>query len=211
MGYRRPTFPYLVVGKKQPKTAHGKIQLDTAQILDISGSMTHNNRINIAKKTLLANSALMRRLNPSNNMYMGVYSDAVKDVTSSDLFRSVAADGYTRTDLALEWLLGKLEKTGEPSIAYLVTDGEPYHPNVSNMMERCINYAERFKKLPIMLTIFLVDGDASSEANIIEIGQAAGSDTKVIPVEVDDLGSGVIRAGADNIHQMYSIGDFARR
>jgi len=82
-GYRTPQFPYLMTGKPEGQIK-AKGSLDTAIIIDRSGSMNHNNRMEAARKTGLATTALMRRLNPRNRTYLAYYDDFLKETTTKN-------------------------------------------------------------------------------------------------------------------------------
>jgi len=90
-----------------------------------------------------------------------------------------------------------------PSIAYLITDGDPNH------LEETVASAKKFTNHPnVMLRIFLIDGNKETEGKIRKIGRAAGPPTKVIPVKNYQLSGGVIRDVAKAISEMYSIDQF---
>lgn len=202
-GYRAPVFPYFMTQKGEGR---GKASLDTAMSLDVSTSMGENDKFEIAKKTTLATHALMRRLNPKNNTYLSIYGSDLEEISTSDLIKMQSPRGWTRTDLALRWLLGKLENKG-PSLAYLISDGWP--AGTDNIMEDTFEAAAEFKKHPyVMLRIFLIDGDDETRDVVRKIGRAAGPDTKVIPVDNYQLADGVIRDVGSAIRGMYSIANF---
>ena len=203
-GYRVPTFPYLRVGKPGMVYTKGRTSLDSAIIFDTSGSMNDNNRFIIAKKTALSLKALMRKMNPNNETYLGNYDNQAYDLTSKELFNMNNAnmDGFTRTDLALPWLLQKLQGKGL-SMAYLITDGAP------NDLQMTINAAKEFAAHPqIMLRIFLIDGNTGTEDNIRQIGRAAGNNTKVSSIKGYELAGGVIRDVSKSISEMYDVMNF---
>lgn len=200
-GYRKPQFPYLIVGKSQSFEST-KVSIDTAMSLDLSGSM-EGDRFSMAQKTVLANHSLMRQLNPSNNVYLSVYSqDSVRPVSTADLMKNVHPYGGTPTHLALDWLFNVLQGKG-PSIAYLISDGAP------DSVEAAINSASKFRDCPeIMLRLFLIDGNSSTRAITKEIGMAAGPDTKVVPVSNGQFAGGMIRDVGSAIGGLYDIKDF---
>src|SRR3989344_6098631 len=101
----------------------------------------------------------MRQLNPRNHTYLSVYSDLVEELRAAELLREMKAGGGTRTELALDWMRGKLEKSG-PSFAYLITDGDP------NDVPATIAAASQYRGLPIFLRIILIDGDERTEGII---------------------------------------------
>ena len=201
MGFSKPQFPYLVVGRGE---AQGKASIDTAIVIDTSGSMKKRQRFEMAQKTTLALHALMRNLNSQNQTYLAHYNSDIHPCTSADLMKRVSPDGGTRTDLALNWLLEKLTGRG-PSLAYLMTDGYPEGCSVQD----CITIAQRFRDHPyIKLRIFMIDGDAENKAIIRKIGLAAGTDTAIIPVENYQLANGLIKDVSQAIGEMYSISSF---
>jgi hypothetical protein len=206
-GFVYPQFPYLIVPKMEDRT---RVSIDTAIMVDTSNSMNTNQKIVYAKKTALAAHALMRRLNPHNSTYLAHYNTDIHQVSASEFIRSVNASGWTRTDLAIQWLVEKLKDSG-PSIAYLITDGVPEDQNVSyeTMLKKSIAAANAFRDYPyIRLRIFLVDMDKNSAGNIREIGRAAGPDTKVIPIKYKEMGKDVIKDLSRAIGEMYSISRF---
>ncbi|HLC66905.1 MAG TPA: vWA domain-containing protein, partial [Candidatus Nanoarchaeia archaeon] len=202
-GYRVPVFPHFVVAKyeERPKNALGKKSVDTALAIDSSGSMDDNYRFEVAKKAAMATTALLRQLNPKNATYVSHFNNEVYDLSSPELLRQTNAGGGTRTEKALEWMIERLKDSG-PSLAYLITDGDP------NDVTATIAAAGKFKERPILLRIFLVDGNARTEEIIREIGRAAGPRTKVIPVRYDALGKDVLRDVSTSIGQMAEIAYF---
>ncbi len=208
-GYPVPTYPYLLVGKRD---GYSKVTVPTAVCLDISGSMTQNQRMLIARKTCLALTACMRKADPQNETTLAVYNTELKDVTALELWKEIEPAGYTATHLALQWLVNKLDGRG-PSIAYLITDGRPQtdkpDPEKGDAVQQAILAAREFRSHPeIMLRIFLVDGDAEAEKTIRKIGYEAGQNTKVIPVKNYQLAGGTIRNVKDTLRDMISIGSF---
>jgi hypothetical protein len=192
MGFRYPRFPYLISGKFEGK---GKTSLDTAIIFDRSGSMEGNGRIDAARKTALATSALMRKLNPKNETFLACYNGGLNELTPKEVL-SIQPDDGTDTALAMSWLLNKLKNRG-PSFAYLITDGLP------NSVDETVKVAREFQKYPnIMLRMFLVDGNEQSKDIIRTIGRAAGPDTKVVCVDNYQLAGGAIRDLSSAIKQM---------
>jgi len=198
-GYSAPVFPYLVAGKG---SGLSKTSLDTAVILDSSQSMEENDRFEIAKKTALATNALMRKLNPKNSTYLAHFRDRVHEVSSLELLNKVRPTNGTNTHLAIKWLLNTLKDRG-PSIAYLITDG---YPNDVGAAEK---EAKNFHAYPnVLLRIFLIDGDKTSEDIVRQVGKAAGPGTKVIPVKNYQLAGGLIRDVSAAIKGMYAISEF---
>ncbi len=209
-GYKVPVFPYMIVGKAAER-ARG--QIDTALTVDTSGSMGRENihRFQVAGKMALSVHGLMRKLNPSNAVFFSHYNNALFPTTMKEFMRSVVPDGYTRTDLALEWLLQTLIPRG-PSLAYLVTDGAPYggeRMDTETTVRRCLEVAGKFQQHPyIKLRIFLIDGNRETEEIIRQIGRAAGSETKILPVKNYQLAGGVIKDISQAIGEMYEVGRF---
>ncbi len=195
-GYRVPQFPHLITAKAEGKVK-SKGSLDTAIVIDRSTSMRQHSRMDAARKTALATSALMRRLNPKNNSYLASYSDELSEISSRDLL-DLRAEGNTSTDLALKWLIEKLKDKG-PSLAYLVTDGVPWPESA---LKNSLKIAQEFKKYPIMLRVFLIDGEPKAREIIRDIGNAAGKNTKVICVDNYELAGGVIRNIGESIKGM---------
>jgi len=200
-GYRTPQHPYLVAGKFEGR---GKVSLDTAIAIDNSRSMMNNNRLDAARKTGLAVSALMRKLNPDNETFLAKYSDRLDEISSAELMK-LRISGATRTDLALKWGLEKLSGRG-PSFFYLVTDGVPYPYSAE---KNCYKIAEQYKQhSDIMLRVFLIDGNDNAKKIIRKIGKAAGESTKVIPVESRKLASGVMKELSESMNDMMDIMNF---
>jgi hypothetical protein len=200
-GYRRPVFPYLMVGKFESQEAL-RTTIDTATSTDISGSMSENGRIIVAKKTNLAISALMRKLNPKHNHYQSVFNLYLKEVDTIDIIKNVSADGGTNTHLAIDWFIEKLKDSGM-SIANLITDGAPNTP------ELAYEAAKRMRDYPnILLRIYLIDGDKETEKIVRNIGKYAGNSTKVIPLKNYQLAGGVLKGLEESLIQMYSISNF---
>jgi hypothetical protein len=205
-GFEQIQFPYMVARKF---SAHSKTSLDTAITLDISRSMG-GVKFEAAKRTTLAVSAVMRRLNPKNNTFSGYFSNDVHDCTTCELMRDVKINGLTRTDLALNWLGEKLANSG-PSFAYLITDGVPAWGGVRQ--ERCvketIEAARKFSLNPdLSLRIFHIDPNEISFNIIKRIGEAAGPETRVSAVDSKSLGKDVVRDVANSIGVMSSIGGY---
>lgn len=205
-GYRFPTYPYLLVGHPAPEHERAAAALDTAIALDISGSMAQNDRFTIAQKAILAQHSLMRRLHPRNTSRLAWYSDSLTEGTTADLMKRVKPDGWTFTYKALDWLIEVL-KDKPLAIAYLATDGYPNHRNGAyDAMPITLESAKKFRDHPnILLRVFLIDGDKESEGLIRQIGQAAGDQTRVIPVKNYRLPNGMIKDVADSIGEMYAL------
>ena len=196
-GYLVPTYPYLLAGVSEAVT---KATIDTAISIDNSASMAGNQRFTVATKTGMSLRALMRQLHPQNKTFLSTYSSEVNELSSADLLRSAATGGSTRTDLALDWLLEKLQGFG---IAYLLTDGAP------NSLQDTIESAKKYQQSPgVQLRIFLIDGNGETKENIRQIGKAAGTQSKVIPVENYQLAGGALRDIADVLRDMYDVGKF---
>ena len=134
-GYSLPQFPYFIVGKSEDRA---KASIDTAIVVDTSSSMKYSERFKVAQKTALANNALMRKLNPNNQSYLAEFNSELLEITSAKLMKEAYPRGWTRTDLALEWLLNKLIDRG-PSIAYLITDGERECGNAKDVPKASFN------------------------------------------------------------------------
>lgn len=202
-GFRYPMFPHMIVPHYDQSAASliRKASVDTAISVDGSGSMDMNYRFVVARKAAFATAALMRQLNPRNQTYFSVFRDAVEELTALDMLRAMKAGGGTRTELALDWMRGKLQDSG-PSFAYLITDGDPNSP------DQAIAAAAKYRGLPIFLRIFLIDGNAHTEGIIREIGKAAGPQTKVLPVKDYQMGSGMLRDIAQSLKGMYDITHF---
>ena len=171
--------------------------------------MRHERRFQAAQQTALATTALMRKLNPKNNVYLSAFSDSLREISSLQLKKNVSPGGGTRTDYALKWLREKLEDSG-PSIAYLITDGRPeWHGDDNDLVDMCVEEAKKFANNPyLMLRIFLIDGNEGTEKIIRRIGAAAGKSTKVIPVKNYEFSNGMIKDIANVINQMYAIEEF---
>ncbi len=205
-GYRFPTFPYMIVGKPEPRKK--RYTVDAAIDADTSGSTNTNNRFEMIKKTSLATHSLMRKLNPKNSVYMSHFNNENHPISTTDLIKNVYPGGGTRIDLALDWLLDTLKDHG-PSLAYLITDGEPTAPDGFDPVKLCCDVARKFPLYPnVMLRIWLIDGNKSTEEKIRKIGLAAGRTTKVIPVKNYMLANGMIKDVSDSFREMYDIDKF---
>jgi hypothetical protein len=200
-GYRRPVFPYLMVGKFESQEAL-RTTIDTATSTDISGSMNENGRIIVAKKTNLAISGLMKKLNPKHNHYQSVFNQSLQEVNTLDLIRNVTASAGTDTHLALYWFIDKLKDSGM-SIANLITDGAPNKP------ELAYEAAKKLKEYPhILLRIYLIDGDRETEGIVRKIGRYAGNSTKVVSLKNYQLAGEVLKGLEESLIHMYDISDF---
>ncbi len=203
-GYRLPTVPFIIVPKYEGKS-RGRSSIDTAIIVDTSGSTEKNQRFEIEQKTAMALHALMRRLNPDNHTCLAHYNYSVEQISTEQL-RHVSPNGATATDLALEWLLETLKDSG-PSMAYLLTDGRP--EGNGDIIGRTVKAAARFQQYPqVLLRIFLIDGDAETEGIMRKVGLAAGTATKLMPVKNYELAGGLIRDVPGLFRQMYAIAEF---
>lgn len=203
-GYRKPVFPHLIIGKPGPSFEKTHMAIDTAIALDTSGSMEHNKRFEIAQKTCLATHALMRRINPRNCSFLAHFNEDLTEITTADLVKKVRPGGGTYTYKALDWLLNTL-RDSPLAIAYLATDGYPEQRD-GRGMEMAIASARKYKDYPnILLRIFLIDGDSTAESNVRHIGEAAGKQTKFMPIKNYQLSNGMIRDVADAMGEMYHI------
>ncbi len=196
-GHAYPEYPSMIAGKETMRHVES---LYSAIITDRSGSMD-GHKLDVARDTSLALKALLERLDRKNGISMGLFSTSAEKVDSLYLLKNLQADGYTRTDLALEWLLEECE--GKPSIAYLVTDGEPAGPG--DIMDRTIKAARMFRDHPyIRLRIFLVDGNAATRKIVKRIAEEAGPEASAMQIDYKRLGSEVIIDVGKTIGQMYS-------
>lgn len=202
-GYHVPQFPYMIAAQYEQSAMStlGKTSIDSAFSVDASGSMDTNSRFVVARKAAFAATSLMRQLNPRNQMYLSVFRDSVEELAALDMLRAMNAGGGTRTELALDWMRGKLERSG-PSFAYLITDGDPNFP------DQAIEAAARYRNTDIFLRIFLIDGEPRTEAVIREIGKAAGPHTKVLPVKEYQMGGAIVKDIAASLRGMYDIANF---
>jgi hypothetical protein len=204
-GYRVPRrMRHFIVGKYEKKRVNGKLSLDSALAIDLSGSMK-GPKFQAAKKVGLSMNALMRKLNPQNKRYMAGFNSSVWDLTSLDLMRNSRPRENTRTDLALSWGLEKL-KDSPLSMFYLLTDGypEPYSAYIESL-----KIASKFKEYPqIKLRIFYVGNSSDSKDMIKELATASGPATKLSVVDVDRLASGIVSDFGDCIHQMSRVEEF---
>ncbi|MBT5271826.1 hypothetical protein HN695_06650 [Candidatus Woesearchaeota archaeon] len=203
-GYKKPVFPFLITAKYEPVSTSvaGRVSIPTAISIDTSGSMDQNNRFAVAKKAAMATKALMRRMNPENNTFLSRYCDNVFELTSKELYNYNHIYNGTNTHLALDWMLEKLAPEGV-GFAYLITDGYP------NYQQAAIESASRFRDHPlIQLRIFLIDPDRESKGLVKRIGEAAGPNTKFIPIDNYNLGGGMIRDVSECINGMYDMASF---
>jgi hypothetical protein len=200
-GYKIPrAVDHFIVAKYGKGYSRGRVSVDHAEVIDISGSMNENDRFEVARKTALANNALMRKLNPNTKGFLAVYNESVTEVTSRQLMTEIQPCNGTNTHLAINWLIEKLKDCG-PSIATLVTDGLP------NYLEKTIEAAKEFRKYSnIRFRIFLVDSEGVEQ--IRQIGRAAGNETRVIPIDRYHLANGVVGDISNSIRGMYSIDEF---
>lgn len=215
-GYRYPVFPHLISGKRRPATKRGRIQVASRNAMDISGSMDRNDRFAMGKKTVLAQDALMRHLNPDNKTELATYSNELTPVTPAELIKLGAPYGTTRTDLALEWMLEGLKD--EPlAIATLLTDGLPEASNsglkdkgpVEAGIELTEAAARKYREYPnVKLRIFFIDGDETTIGIMRKIAKAAGNDTKIIPIKNYQLATGTLKEVHDVLGEMYSANEF---
>ncbi|MDO8556709.1 MAG: hypothetical protein Q7R96_06075 [Nanoarchaeota archaeon] len=191
-----------ITGKRGGSYQRVQPHIDSAITMDVSGSMD-GARLEMARKTSFATRALMRRLHPDNQNYLSVFNERVREIQPMDLETgNVQAGGGTNTEYALDWLINTLADK-KPSIAYLITDGEP------NNLDSTIKAAQRFRDYPhIFLRIFLIDCSEAGIANVRQFGNAAGPETKVIPVKDYQLATGVIRDLPDVLNGMYSVSSF---
>ncbi len=205
-GYRLPAYPHLVATKFEGGAARKSYisNVDSAIALDCSGSMTNNQRFDIAQKTSLALHSLMRRIDPKhpekNHTSLCCYQKGIaQQRTTIELMKEVHPDGGTPTHLALDWLIQTLSHS-PAGIAYLVTDGDP------DNTEECIRAASKFKDYPqLLLRIFLIDSNAGTIDNTRRIGKAAGPKTRVFPISNYQLSGGLIKDVADAIGDIKTI------
>jgi hypothetical protein len=204
-GYRFPCrMEHFIVGKYRPKVklVNGRVSVDTATVIDYSGSMGEEGKYLVAQKVAGATCALMRKLSANNNNYIAVYNISLRELTFGDLMKTNNPKAGTKTELALEFILDKLKDKG-PSIANLITDGLP------NEIEPSVEAAKKFQRYPqIQLRIFLIGEDENAKQIIRQIGRAAGSSTRVIPVTRYNLATGVISDFENTFRKMYTMEEF---
>jgi hypothetical protein len=186
-GFKEPTWPYLVVKRYK---GLAKCSIDTAIMMDKSGSMREE-RWDPAKKTTLAIDALMRRLNPKNNTFLGVFSGDAYSVTPLELMNKVTTDGGgTYINKALDWIIDTLKDKG-PSIGYLITDGDPQ--GEGDIVGETYKSAEKFRHHPdILLRIFAIDADRNMRKTLGEIARRTGGNTAIIYVDKGKIGAKVV-------------------
>jgi hypothetical protein len=200
-GYALPQYPYLIAGKRS-SIVHGKTAVNSAIAIDRSGSMVENNRMLVASKAGLAQRALMRKLNPYNEVHASVYNSGVTVVDSIGMVRGIVPSGGTRTDLALEWLLSSLEGKG-PGIAQLLTDGGPDDPKLAETA------AAKFKNHPyLLLRIFLIDGNPTTEEIMKGVAYAAGPRTKIASIKNYTVGGEIVKDISACISDFQDITNF---
>lgn len=204
-GYRVPKrISHFIVAKYGRKRVQGKVALDSALMIDTSGSMK-GAKFAAVQKVGWALSALMRKLNPENKRYMSRFSNDVSDITSLELMREVSPEGGTRTDLALAHGL-ELLKDSPLAMFYLLTDG---YPEPESAYTESLKIAAKFQEYPnIKLRIFYVGDGSDSKRIIREIGKAAGPSTKISIVNAEKVASGVLMDFQDSIKQMARMEDF---
>jgi hypothetical protein len=202
-GLPMPCYPFLLTRQADDDVEKQSGTVNTAICIDTSPSMRDNQRFSVARKLALALNALMRRINPGRRVRLGHFNFQAHSTTASELFRMVTLRNNTNTHLALDWLHDNLVDA-RPAIAYLITDGAP-----SSRNHQLVKAAAKFTQYDdLHLRIVLVDGDARAKNIIRRIGEAAGSETKVITVKTDELAGEVIVDVVNTIEGIYSIADF---
>lgn len=204
-GRKKPMYNDLIVDKYSGRKSPTNGNIDTALVLDASGSMEDDNKWDIAKKTIFAFQSLLRKMNPDNKTYLTLFSDLLQpNITSKELMdiSDKDIDGSTATADALDWMLDTL-KDKELAIGYLFTDGLP------NNVDKTVNAARNFRNYPnVILRIFYINSKkdfyfAESEKNIKRIGRAAGRDTKVVFVDPSKLAGNAITDISQSIKTIY--------
>ena len=203
-GYKLPTFPYLISGKPEIKDEL-TAAIDTAISVDSSGSMDEHNRWQMAQKAALATNALMRRISPKNKIYMSHHgNDTISNMTSAEFIKSIKPYDGTPTHLGLNRMFEQL-CSSKLGIAYLISDGEPN----DCYWQQTLDAAKRYSNVDnILLRIFLIDPNDSSEEKVRKIGAAAGSNTKVMSIKNYHLPNGMIKDVSDAMGEFLSIKSF---
>ena len=134
---------------------------------DKSGSMAENQRMEAAKRAVLALYKAVKNSNPNNVIDLVSFDTTVKVMDLMDVWTSEPT-GFTNTGEALKVAARLLKdtKTSKKSI-YLITDGLPeaysandreYAGDFEKSMEYALTYARELKKIPTLkFTIILLE------------------------------------------------------
>lgn len=156
--------------------------VDAVIALDVSGSMNDYQRIEIAKRTGLALDSMLRRQNPDNTLRYIVFGDSsVREVTKKDYY-TVKANGDTPMAGAINMGFTMLEAgKAESRILYVISD---CYPNVGDTVESARRFADR---KDLYLRMILIGVDKGSVENVKGITEAAGKNSRILPVRHDKV------------------------
>jgi Mg-chelatase subunit ChlD len=156
-------------------------------IFDKSGSMEENNRINAAKKSVLALYKAIKHRNQQNIVDFIAFDSTVKVMDLLTAWRSTPS-GFTNTSEALSTAHRLIkDSTADRKLIYLITDGlpeaftdpltgEPRAGDLEKSMKFTVKAAKKFKKLfGVKLTIILLEPEEEVYTEAADtIAKAAG-------------------------------------
>jgi Mg-chelatase subunit ChlD len=163
------------------RKAQAEGAIDAVVALDISGSMNDGGRIEVARRTGLALAAYLQRLNPENTLRYIVFGNSrVNEVDAVDYYE-VCAKGDTPMAGAIA-LGRKMLQEGRSSskLLYVISDG---NPNVGDVLAE----AAAFNNPNHYLRFILMGVDTQSVANCKAIADAAGRNSRILPVRADKI------------------------
>lgn len=176
-GQRKISPEYAIVRK-----AFSEGSTDAVVCVDISGSMNDYNRIQMAIHTGLALGAMLEKQNPQNlTKYVVFGASRVVEVNRTEFYK-IRAAGDTPMAPAIEKSRTILEEgKGEQKILYLVSDG---YPNVGDVVESARKFGEQHN---YYLRMILIGVERESIENVKSITDAAGKNSRVLPVRHDKV------------------------
>jgi Ca-activated chloride channel homolog len=191
-------------------------QMSTVLMIDISHSMIlyGEDRITPAKKIALALSEYITKAFPKDTLDILVFGDDAWQVTISDLPYLEVGPYHTNTVAGLELALDLLKKRRNPNKqVFMITDGKPtcikrgknYYKNSFGLdrliVSRTLNLANKFRKLNIPITTFMIARDPYLMQFVEQFTKA--NNGKAIYSNISALGEFIFRDYKNNRHKRF--------
>lgn len=191
-------------------------QMSTVLMIDISHSMIlyGEDRITPAKKIAMALSEYITRAYPKDTLDILVFGDDAWQVEIADLPYLEVGPYHTNTVAGLELALDILRKRRNPNKqVFMITDGKPtcikrgkkYYKNSFGLdrliVSRTLNLANKFRKLSIPITTFMIARDPYLMQFVEHFTKA--NNGKAIYSNISALGEFIFRDYKNNRHKRY--------
>lgn len=176
--------------------------LQVVLIVDRSGSMEENGRMEAAKRAALALHHAVRAQNPRNKVDVLLMDTSVERATLRQVWET-APRGFTNTGAALRIARGVAERRGGRTLVYLITDGLPEAytkegEDVAGHPQKAMAFAKeqarllrRERGLAGFVMLLLEPKDKMYVKAAEELAKEAGG--RVVPVDPQELARTLLR------------------